>query len=156
MERADLLEVGDPLIEESKFSLVIVGHCPHCGSPIWAKRPKELQSDPPKNEYSCECLALVQMRLTNEAAPQLQPYTTQPFTWPSQPTTLPSIQINPAPLVGVSTGRTSSVGDMMGSVTIDPDVGQGATYNYSSMQNKADPTLDGVSQFSYSDLDGSF
>lgn len=63
MSRADMLELGDPINEDSEFSLLIVGSCPHCGSPIWAKKPVELLQNPPENLFSCDCREIVRRNL---------------------------------------------------------------------------------------------
>lgn len=49
------LEIGEPIVEESKFSLVLASSCPKCGAPIWIERPENNFNKVPENIFSCEC-----------------------------------------------------------------------------------------------------
>ena len=66
--KADQLEIGEPIDEEAYFSWIIVGSCPHCGAPIWTRRPQKRQKEVPENKYTCECKELAQQVLRTQAA----------------------------------------------------------------------------------------
>lgn len=69
------LEVGNPIEEQSKFSLVLVGNCPSCGAPIWIKKPENNFDQVPENLYSCSCrVSTINQPIINQPWSSGQPW----------------------------------------------------------------------------------
>jgi len=72
MSAIEMVEVGNPIIPESEFSLILVSKCPHCGSPIWARRPKKIDGIP-ESLFSCECRFMLLPTKESHSFPRLTP-----------------------------------------------------------------------------------
>ncbi len=129
MNTIRMLEIGEPVVEDSKFALILASKCPDCGAPIWVERPEKQFNEVPKNLFSCECRLVVKVKNPVLNDYWFRPYSpihiTSPFvpseTLSTQPWTMTSGTSQPSPLNSLK-GMDFSNSKNMTEYIIDNDI----------------------------------